>query len=179
MSEGIRFDHVDSDESERRGRAIFDELLRQGAEENRAIAADLTAFLTPVEEEGGHFFPPENEYSRLSMRHEITGGYRNWGFVSEDEMLLLSDKGHVYLRIDETTLNLDVHQRTELQNALIANFSDAYAREDAVLEALRPSLKRRIRPALTRRMLRSLSSGRHCKMLSWTPLEAQFQVDGV
>jgi len=160
MSEGIRFDHVVSDESERRGRAMFNELLRQGTEEYRAIAADPTAFLTPVEEEGGHFFPPENEYSRLSMRHEITGGYRNWGFVSGDEMLLLSDKGHVYLRIDETTLDLDVHQRAELQNALIANFYDAYAREDAVLEALRPSLQRPIRPSLVRRTLRWLSSGR-------------------
>ena len=160
MSEGIRFDHVDSEERKRRGRAIFHELLREGVEENRAIAADLTAFLTPVEEEGGHFFPPENEYSRLSMRHEITGGYRNWGFVSGDEMLLLSDKGHVYLRIDETTLDLDVHQRAELQKALMANFSDAYAREDAVLEALRPSLQRPLRPSLVRRTLRWLSSGR-------------------
>ena len=160
MSEGIRFDHVDSDASKRRGHAILQGMLREGVEENRAIAADLTAFLTPVEEEGGHFFPPENEYSRLSMRHEITGGYRNWGFVSGDEMLLLSDKGHVYLRIDETTLDLDVHQRAELQNALIANFYDAYAREDAVLEALRPSLQRPIRPSLVRRTLRWLSSGR-------------------
>ena len=160
MSEGIRFDHVDSDASKRRGHAILQGMLREGVEENRAIAADPTAFLTPVEEEGGHFFPPENEYSRLSMRHEITGGYRNWGFVSGDEMLLLSDKGHVYLRIDETTLDLDVHQRAELQNALIANFYDAYAREDAVLEALRPSLQRPIRPSLVRRTLRWLSSGR-------------------
>jgi len=160
MSEGIRFDHVDSEESKRRGQAIFQEMNRKGVEENRAIAADLTAFLTPVEEEGGHFFPPENEYSRVSMRHEITGGYRNWGFVSGDEMLLLSDKGHVYLRIDETTLDLDVHQRAELQKALMANFSDAYAREDAVLEALRPSLQRPLRPSLVRRTLRWLSSGR-------------------
>ena len=160
MSEGIRFDHVDSEELKRRGHAILHELLREGVEENRAIAADPTAFLTPVEEEGGHFFPPENEYSRLSMRHEITGGYRNWGFVSGDEMLLLSDKGHVYLRIDETTLDLDVHQRTELQKALLANFSDAYAREDALLEAFGPSLQRPIRPSLIRRALRWLCSGR-------------------
>jgi len=160
MSEGIRFDHVDSEERKRRVDAIFHGMLWEGVEENRAIAADLTAFLTPVEEEGGHFFPPENEYNRLSMRHEITGGYRNWGFVSADEMLLLSDKGHVYLRIDETTLDLDVHQRAELQKALMANFSDAYAREDAVLEALRPSLQRPLRPSLVRRTLRWLSSGR-------------------
>ena len=63
--------------------------------------------------------------------------YHNWGFVNGDEMLLLSDKGHVYLRIDETTLDLDLHQRTELQTALTANFSDAYAREDAVTSVLR------------------------------------------
>lgn len=160
MSEGIRFDHVDSEERKRRVHAIFDEMLREGVEENRAIAAELTAFLTLVEEEGGHFFPPENEYSRLSMRHEITGGYRNWGFVSGDEMLLLSDKGHVYLRIDETTLDLDVHQRTELQNALIANFSDAYAREDAVTSVLTDQVRCPIRPSLHRRILRWMSSGR-------------------
>jgi hypothetical protein len=160
MSEGIRFDHVDSEERKRRGRAIFHELLREGVEENRAIAADLTAFLTPVEEEGGHFFPPENEYSRLSMRHEITGGYRNWGFVSGDEMLLLSDKGHVYLRIDETTLDLDVHQRAELQNALMSNFSDAFAREDAVTSVLRQQVTHQARPSLHRRIIRWLMSGR-------------------
>jgi len=160
MSEGIRFDHVDSDASKRRGHAILQGMLREGVEENRAIAADLTAFLTPVEEEGGHFFPPENEYSRLSMRHEITGGYRNWGFVSGDEMLLLSDKGHVYLRIDETTLDLDVHQRAELQKALTANFSDAYAREDAVRSVLEVHTKEPIRPSLHRRILHWLCSGR-------------------
>ena len=66
----------------------------------------------------------------------------------------------MFLRIDETTLDLDVHQRTELQKALTANFSDAYARGDAVLEALGPSLQRPIRPSLVRRTLRWLSSGR-------------------
>ena len=86
--------------------------------------------------------------------------YHNWGFVSGDEMLLLSDKGHVYLRIDETTLDLDVHQRAELQNALMSNFSDAFAREDAVTSVLGQQLTHQARPSLHRRIIRWLMSGR-------------------
>ena len=48
------------------------------------------------------FRPPEPEL-RVGVRDSSYLNYRAWGYISEDERILLSDEGEVYMKIDEET----------------------------------------------------------------------------
>ena len=54
------------------------------------------------EEDIGTFRAPEPAL-RVGVRDLSYLNYRAWGYISEDERILLSDEGEVYLRMDEET----------------------------------------------------------------------------
>ena len=59
--------------------------------------------LVPLKEEDiGTFRPPEPAL-RVGVRESSYLNYRAWGYISEDERILLSDEGEVYLKMDEET----------------------------------------------------------------------------
>ena len=64
--------------------------------------ADTRPLVPLNEEDIGTFRPPEPA-SRVGVRDSSYLNYRAWGYISEDERILLSDEGEVYLKIDEGT----------------------------------------------------------------------------
>ena len=54
------------------------------------------------EDDIGTFRPPEPAL-RVGVRDSSYLNYRAWGYISEDERILLSDEGEVYLKMDEET----------------------------------------------------------------------------
>ena len=49
------------------------------------------------------YIPMEIGYRRLEIRNPETQGRHAWGFVSEDEVFILNDRGEVYIKWDHTT----------------------------------------------------------------------------
>jgi len=64
--------------------------------------ADIRLLVPLNEEDIGRFRPPEPAL-RVGVRDSSYLNYRAWGYISEDERILLSDEGEVYLKIDEAT----------------------------------------------------------------------------
>ena len=64
--------------------------------------ADTRPLVPLNEEDIGTFRPPEPAL-RVGVRDSSYLNYRAWGYISEDERILLSDEGEVYLRMDEET----------------------------------------------------------------------------
>ena len=49
------------------------------------------------------YIPMEIGYSRLEIRNPETQGRHAWGFVSEDEVFIMNDRGEIYIKWDHTT----------------------------------------------------------------------------
>jgi hypothetical protein len=64
--------------------------------------ADTRPLVPLNEEDIGTFRPPEPAL-RVGVRESSYLNYRAWGYISEDERILLSDEGEVYLKMDEET----------------------------------------------------------------------------
>jgi len=64
--------------------------------------ADTRPLVPLNEEDIGSFRPPEPAL-RVGVRDSSYLNYRAWGYISEDERILLSDEGEVYVKIDEVT----------------------------------------------------------------------------
>jgi hypothetical protein len=64
--------------------------------------ADTRPLVPLNENDIGSFRPPEPAL-RVGVRDSSYLNYRAWGYISEDERILLSDEGEVYLKIDEAT----------------------------------------------------------------------------
>jgi hypothetical protein len=64
--------------------------------------ADTRPLVPLNEEDIGTFRPPEPAL-RVGVRDSSYLNYRAWGYISEDERILLSDEGEVYLKMDEET----------------------------------------------------------------------------
>ena len=64
--------------------------------------ADTRPLVPLNEEDIGTFRPPEPAL-RVGVRDSSYLNYRAWGYISEDERILLSDQGEVYLKMDEET----------------------------------------------------------------------------
>lgn len=64
--------------------------------------ADTRPLVPLNEEDIGTFRPPEPAL-RVGVRDSSYLNYRAWGYISEDERILLSDEGEVYMKIDEET----------------------------------------------------------------------------
>ena len=60
--------------------------------------ADTRPLVPLNEDDIGTFRPPEPAL-RVGVRDSSYLNYRAWGYISEDERILLSDEGEVYLKI--------------------------------------------------------------------------------
>ena len=74
------------------------------------------------EEEIGKFKPPEPSL-RVGVRDSSYLNYRAWGYISEDERILLSDEGEVYLKLDEETFGTNEALRMMFEIAQNPNLS--------------------------------------------------------
>ena len=74
------------------------------------------------EEDIGRFQPPEPSL-RVGVRDSSYLNYRAWGYMSEDERILLSDEGEVYLKLDEETFGTNEALRMMFEIAQNPNLS--------------------------------------------------------
>ena len=74
------------------------------------------------EEDIGKFRPPEPSL-RVGVRDSSYLNYRAWGYISEDERILLSAEGEVYLKIDEETFGTNEALRMMFEIAQNPNLS--------------------------------------------------------
>jgi len=74
------------------------------------------------EEDIGKFRPPEPSL-RVGVRDSSYLNYRAWGYISEDERILLSDEGEVYLKLDEETFGTNEALRMMFEIAQNPNIS--------------------------------------------------------
>ena len=74
------------------------------------------------EEDIGKFRPPEPSL-RIGVRDSSYLNYRAWGYISEDERILLSDEGEVYLKLDEETFGTNEALRMMFEIAQNPNLS--------------------------------------------------------
>ena len=80
---------------------LFDK-LRLLNEQPDDYDADTRPLVPLNEDDIGTFRPPEPAL-RVGIRDSSYLNYRAWGYISEDERILLSDEGEVYLKMDEET----------------------------------------------------------------------------
>lgn len=73
-------------------------------------------------EDIGKFKPPEPSL-RVGVRDSSYLNYRAWGYISEDERILLSDEGEVYLKLDEETFGTNEALRMMFEIAQNPNLS--------------------------------------------------------
>ena len=79
--------------------------------------------IVPLKEEDiGKFRPPESSV-RVGVRDSSYLNYRAWGYMSEDERILLSDEGEVYLKLDEETFGTNEALRMMFKIAQNPNLS--------------------------------------------------------
>jgi len=83
--------------------------------------ADTRPLVPLNEDDIGTFRPPEPAL-RVGVRDSSYLNYRAWGYISEDERILLSDEGEVYLKMDEETFGTS--------DALRMIFNLAYERNE-------------------------------------------------
>jgi hypothetical protein len=74
------------------------------------------------EEDIGKFRPPEPSL-RVGVRDSSYLNYRAWGYMSEDERILLSNEGEVYLKLDEETFGTNEALRMMFEIAQNPNLS--------------------------------------------------------
>ncbi|MDA8610727.1 hypothetical protein N9L86_05985 [Euryarchaeota archaeon] len=75
-----------------------------------------------LKEDIGKFRPPEPSL-RIGVRDSSYLNYRAWGYISEDERILLSDEGEVYLKLDEETFGTSEALRMMFEIAQNPNLS--------------------------------------------------------
>ena len=74
------------------------------------------------EEDIGKFRPPEPSL-RVGVRDSSYLNYRAWGYMSEDERIILSGEGEVYLKLDEETFGTNETLRMMFEIAQNPNLS--------------------------------------------------------
>ncbi len=120
--------------------------------------ADTRPLVPLNEEEIGTFRPPEPAL-RVGVRDSSYLNYRAWGYISEDERILLSDEGEVYLKIDEVTFGSNDALRMMFELASDENFSIDKKMLDLDI-GLTMLIKQRIRTSIMNRVVGWLASGR-------------------
>jgi hypothetical protein len=79
--------------------------------------------IIPLKEEDiGKFRPPEQSL-RIGVRDSPYLNYRAWGYISEDERIILSGEGEVYLKLDEETFGTNDTLRMMFEIAQNPNLS--------------------------------------------------------
>ena len=113
--------------------------------------ADTRPLVPLNEDDIGTFRPPEPA-SRIGVRDSSYLNYRAWGYISEDERILLSDEGEVYLKLDEETFGTNDAMRMmfelareEEQNVAKKRINLEIGIENLILRRLKSTTIARVR----------------------------------
>ena len=120
--------------------------------------ADTRPLVPLNEDDIGSFRPPEPAL-RVGVRDSSYLNYRAWGYISEDERILLSDEGEVYLKMDEETFgsNDALRMMFELAHEVGQSTSKKVLNLNI---GIRHLLNQRIVQSVIKRLLSWLRSGR-------------------
>ena len=120
--------------------------------------ADTRPLVPLNEDDIGTFRPPEPTL-RVGVRDSSYLNYRAWGYISEDERILLSDEGEVYLKMDEETFGTSDAIRMMFK---IATENAGILERKAINteNALRKLLQRPLREGIVHRLIYWMRSGR-------------------
>ena len=118
-----------------------------------------TRQLVPLNQDDiGTFRPPEPAL-RVGVRDSSYLNYRAWGYISEDERILLSDEGEVYLKMDEETFGSNDALRMMFE--LAGNQEQSVAKRMANLNiGIKRLLSRKIQSSVILRVASWLKTGR-------------------
>ena len=120
--------------------------------------ADTRPLVPLNEDDIGAFRPPEPAL-RVGVRDSSYLNYRAWGYISEDERILLSDEGEVYLKMDEETFgsNDAIRMMFEIANEQ----GQSMARRTTNLEiGIKKLLSQRIKASVILRLISWLKNSR-------------------
>jgi len=120
--------------------------------------ADTSPLVPLNEDDIGTFRPPEPSL-RVGVRDSSYLNYRAWGYISEDERILLSDEGEVYLKMDEETFgsNDAIRMMFEIANEQ----GQSMARRTTNLEiGIKKLLSQRIKASVILRLISWLKNSR-------------------
>lgn len=120
--------------------------------------ADTRPLVSLNEDDIGTFRPPEPAL-RVGVRDSSYLNYRAWGYISDDERILLSDEGEVYLKIDEETFGTSDAIRMMFNIAF--EVSQSFHKRATNIEiALKKLVRRSVRESVIRRLIGWMRSGR-------------------
>ena len=117
------------------------------------------------EEDIGKFRPPEPSL-RVGVRDSSYLNYRAWGYISEDERILLSDEGEVYLKLDEETFGTNEALRMMFEIAQNPNLSVEKKMTNREI-GLRKLITQQWQASVFTRILAWMRNGRLGKMISF------------
>ena len=120
--------------------------------------ADTRPLVPLNEDDIGTFRPPEPAL-RVGVRDSSYLNYRAWGYISEDERILLSDEGEVYLKMDEETFGTT--DAILMMFKIASEESHSYhKRTTNIAIGLRKLVRRSIRESVIPRLIGWMKSGR-------------------
>ena len=120
--------------------------------------ADTRPLVPLNEDDIGTFRPPEPAL-RVGVRDSSYLNYRAWGYISEDERILLSDEGEVYLKMDEETFGSNDAVRMMFE--LASHHSSTAAKKMVNLKiGIRKFITRPIQKSVIERIFVWLKNGR-------------------
>lgn len=120
--------------------------------------ADTRPLVQLNEDDIGTFRPPEPAL-RVGVRDSSYLNYRAWGYISEDERILLSDEGEVYLKLDEETFGTNDALRMMFELAREERQTTAKKRINLEIGVTR-LLSRKIQSSVIKRLFAWLTNGR-------------------
>lgn len=120
--------------------------------------ADTRPLVQLNKDDIGTFRPPEPAL-RVGVRDSSYLNYRAWGYISEDERILLSDEGEVYLKLDEETFGTNDALRMMFELAREERQTTAKKRINLEIGVTR-LLSRKIQSSVIKRLFAWLTNGR-------------------
>ena len=120
--------------------------------------ADTRPLVPLNEDDIGTFRPPEPAL-RVGVRDSSYLNYRAWGYISDDERILLSDEGEVYLKMDEETFGTS--DAIRMMFKIASEESHPYHKRTTNIEiALKKLVRRSLREGVIRRLIGWMRFGR-------------------
>jgi hypothetical protein len=120
--------------------------------------ANTDQIVSLKEEDIGKFRPPESSL-RVGVRDSSYLNYRAWGYMSEDERILLSDEGEVYLKLDEETFGTNEALRMMFKIAQNPNLSNEKKMTNREI-GLRKLTSQRLQAGVVGRIVTWMRNGR-------------------
>jgi len=120
--------------------------------------ADTRPLVPLNDDDIGSFRPPEPA-SRVGVRDSSYLNYRAWGYISDDERILLSDEGEVYLKMDEETFGSNDALRMMFELAREEGQTSAKKRVNLEI-GITKLLSRKIQSSVIKRLFTWLTNGR-------------------